>query len=42
MFDKPKQPQLFSCRWLIIQIAERPILEQPQNITQPKAKPKTS
>ena len=34
--DKPEQ-QLLSGRRPIIQVTERPILQQPQNIIQPKA-----
>ena len=40
--DKPKQPKLLPGRKPIIQIAERPILQQPQNIIQPKMRPKYS
>ena len=36
MLDKPKQLWLLPGRRPIIQIAERPILQQPQNIIQPK------
>ena len=38
--DKPKQPQLLPGRRPIIQIAERPILQQPPNSIQPKIRPK--
>ena len=38
MLDKPEQPQLLPGRRPVIQIAERPILQQPQNIIQPKTK----
>ena len=41
-FDKPEQLQLLPGRKSIIQIAERPILQQPQNITQSKTRPKIS
>ena len=36
LLDKPEQPQLLPDRKSIIQIAERPILQQCQNIIQPK------
>ena len=42
LLDKPKQPHLLPGRGSIIQIAERPILQQPQNIIQPKTRPKIS
>ena len=37
-YDKPEQPQLLTGRKPIIQIAERSILQQPQNVTQSKTK----
>ena len=40
--EKPEQPQLLPGRRTIIQIAERPILQQPQNITEPKTRLKIS
>ena len=40
--DKPEQPQILPGRRPIIQIAERPILQQPQNIIQPKTTSKIS
>ena len=42
LYDKPEQPKLFTGRRLIIQIAGRPILQQSQNITQPKTRSKVS
>ena len=42
MFDEHEQPQLLPGSGPIIQIAEGPILQQPQKIRQPKAKSKTS
>ena len=42
LLPKSKQPQLLPGRRPIIQIAERPILQQPQNIIQPKPRPKIS
>ena len=38
LLDKPEQQQLLPGRRPIIQIAERPILQQPQNIIQSKRK----
>ena len=34
LYDKPERPKLLPGRKSIIQIAERPILQQPKNITQ--------
>ena len=39
LLDKPKQPQLLPGRRPIIQIPERPLLQQPQYIIQPKTTP---
>ena len=35
-YDKPDQPKLLPGRKPIIQITERPLLQQPQNFTQSK------
>ena len=42
VFDKPKQPQLLLGRRPIIQTAETLLLQQPQNMIQPKTRPKIS
>ena len=42
LHDKPEQPKLLSGRKPIIQIAERPPLQQSQNITQSKTRSKFS
>ena len=38
LYDKPEQPKFLPSRKAIIQIAERPNLQQSQNITQPKTR----
>ena len=40
LLDKPNQLQLLPGRRPIIQIVERPILQQPQNVIKPKTRPK--